>query len=191
MCRGPHDRAERAAGDSAAVDGVASADYEKFGTPFNPPADLLDPAVQAEAEEDIKLAHLLTCAMDCSTLSRVCDIPIRGSNVQPKPLRDEQNLRGLPRLQEPGAEAELRACTEANKLIYCSTAQLHAQVDRGEGALGENPRNSLYWKFPRVQELVAKDCADYEYDACAQGGARAKKQRIRNYQHLAGSEATG
>ena len=67
--------------------------YEKLGTPFNPPADLLDPEVQAEAEEDIRIAHLVTCAMDCSSLSKAREIPIDGSRVKSQPLRDDQHLR--------------------------------------------------------------------------------------------------
>ncbi len=71
-----------------------------------------------------------------------------------------------------------------------STEQLHSKVAKGYGGLGENPRNSLYWDFPRVEALLEAGCVDYDYMACAHGGARAKKQRIRsNIQRIAGRRA--
>ncbi len=43
--------------------------YELLGTPFDGPKDLLDPAVRAEAEEDIEICDAVTFQMDCSLLS--------------------------------------------------------------------------------------------------------------------------
>ncbi len=53
--------------------------YDKLGTQFNPPADLLDAAVREQATEDIELADFVSCAMDCSTLADPRDPSLRTS----------------------------------------------------------------------------------------------------------------
>ena len=152
--------------------------YEIMGTHFNEPADLLDPDVQAEAEADIEAADFLGVAMDCSTFSRIREIP-RPGITKARPLRDAEHPRGLPRLHEKGAERELHKVDQHNKLLDWSAEQLHAQHGRGGGWLSENPENSLYWIQQAVHELSeCEDVVSYRYSACAHGAARAKKQRI-------------
>lgn len=156
--------------------------YEILPNTFNGAADLLDPAVRSEAESDIELADLVIFQMDCKTLSRAREIPLRfpAKRIKSLPLRGAgEHHRGLPRLQQQGAETELKATQDANSLIDWGTEELHKTVDRAAGALLENPRNSLLWEFPRVAALTDKGCEDYDHDACAHGGARAKKQRWR------------
>ena len=51
--------------------------YELLGTPFDPPKDLRDQQVRAEAEADIALCDLVTFQMDCSTLTRSREIPLK------------------------------------------------------------------------------------------------------------------
>ncbi len=152
--------------------------YEIKGTHFNEPADLLDPDVQAEAEADSEAADFLEVAMDCSTFSRIREIP-RPGITKARPLRDAEHPRGLPRLHEKGAERELHKVTQHNKLLDWSTDQLRAHHRRKGGWLSENPENSLYWIQQAVHELSeSEDVVSYRYSACAHGAARAKKQRI-------------
>ena len=158
------------------------ATYELEGTPFNPPRDLMDPEVRRQAEEDIELADLLTFQMDCSTLTRAKEIPMRGParHIKALPMRSSgQYLRGLPRLEEPGAEAEKKRVEDANSLLDWGTGQMHRQLDKGDAALLENPKNSYAWEFGEVDRLLERGCVDYDHDACAHGGARAKKQKWR------------
>ncbi len=158
------------------------ATYELDGTPFNPPRDLMDPEVRRQAEEDIELADLLTFQMDCSTLTRAKEIPMRGParHIKALPMRSSgQYLRGLPRLEEPGAEAEKKRVEDANSLLDWGTGQMHRQLDKGDAALLENPKNSYAWEFGEVDRLLERGCVDYDHDACAHGGARAKKQKWR------------
>ncbi|CAE7241467.1 FCPB [Symbiodinium natans] len=53
-------------------------------------------------------------------------------------------------------------------------------VDRGGGALRENPRNSLQWHLPQEKAMSASgQWFDTDYHACCFMGARRKAQRLR------------
>ncbi len=156
--------------------------YELEGTPFDPPKDLLDPAVRAEAEYDIEVADLVTFQMDGKTFSKVREIPMRGSarHIKSLPLRASgKHLRGLPRLNREDAAKDKQEVNEANELLDWGLEQLHKKVDSKDAALMENSEGSYAWEFERAQELLAKGCEDYDHASCAHGGARAKKQRWR------------
>ena len=54
-------------------------------------------------------------------------------------------------------------------------------VDRGGGALRENPRNSLQWHLPQEKAMLASgQWFDTDYHACCFMGARRKAQRLRH-----------
>ncbi len=137
--------------------------------------------MRAEAEADIAIADLLIIEQDCRTLSRAREIPLTGpaQRVRSLPMRNKDHVRGLPRLKQRGNEQDLHRCEEANKLIDWGLEQAHVVVNRGDGVLLENPRNSWYWEFPRNAERRSKGCEDYDHASCAFSGARAKKQRWR------------
>ncbi|CAE7361503.1 unnamed protein product [Symbiodinium sp. CCMP2592] len=54
-------------------------------------------------------------------------------------------------------------------------------LERGGGAIRENPNNSLHWCIPQEAEMWASDqWWDTRYDACCFMGARRKRQRLRH-----------
>ena len=72
-----------------------------------------------------------------------------------------------------------------NSIADWGLGLLHTVVDRGDGALVENPLNSYFWLLGGAQQLLEKGCADYDHAVCAFKGARAKKQRWRgNIEHI-------
>ncbi len=65
--------------------------YELLGTPIDEPADLLDPEVQIQAKEYYDIADVVIFQMDCSTLTRAREVPLRGDarHIKSLPLRGE------------------------------------------------------------------------------------------------------
>ena len=92
--------------------------YDIKGPPFDEPQDLLDPAVQRQADDDISCADAVAYAIICTSMSMAREIPVKRGKVRPQPLRGAGKwLRGLPRLDEPGAEKDKKKVVDTNKLV--------------------------------------------------------------------------
>ena len=154
--------------------------YELLGTPFDEPMDLNDPEVRAEAELDVEVCDLLTFQMDCSTFTRARDIPVKGKGAgRLLPMRSEAHVRGVPALKGQYRKSDRERVKTMNSIADWGLELLNKVLDRGDGALVENPQNSYFWLLEGAQTMLEKGCVDYEHAACAFMGARAKKQRWR------------
>eukprot|EP00435_Cladocopium_sp_Y103_P036199 s845_g9.t1 len=112
--------------------------------------------------------------MDCSTKSRIREIPLVGGRG-PKPLRSAAHPRGLPGLPEPAASrvAGDNCCSDFVLAIQ------HVMHTHGRGAFRENPRNSYHWDDPCEQWLSSQPgWWNWDYDACCLFASRRKRQRI-------------
>ena len=138
--------------------------------------DLIAKAVQVAVANVLPQCHLVSCAIDCSTKSRIREIPLSGKTA-PRPLRTEARPRGLPGLQAP---REHRIAQDN----FCSDFVLavqHVMQAHGRAAIRENPRNSLHWWDDVEQWLFSHgNWYDWSYDACCLFASRRKKQRIRH-----------
>ncbi len=147
---------------------------------IDPAHDLSSPKLQSEIRAEIASVDALLWAMDCSTLTRARDRPIPGEAHPPMRLRSSRYLTGLPVLQKPQHAALLQRVQHANSLVTFSGSTLLQAVSKNLAAIAENPRNSYYWEFPELVQFSAfEEVNDVDYMACALGGARAKKQRLR------------
>ena len=147
---------------------------------IDPAHDLSSPRLQSEIRAEIASVDALLWAMDCSTLTRARDRPIPGEAHPPMRLRSSRYLTGLPVLQKPQHAALLQRVQHANSLVTFSGSTLLQAVSKNLAAIAENPRNSYYWEFPELVQFSAfEEVNDVDYMACALGGARAKKQRLR------------
>ena len=50
--------------------------------------DVTSPRVQQAIAESLPQVHVVSCALDCSTKSRIREIPLPGPKPAPKPLRE-------------------------------------------------------------------------------------------------------
>ena len=139
--------------------------------------DLTSPQLQKRLLNEKDNVDAVMKAMECSTLSRARDIPIPGHPNAPPPLRSHEKpmgLEGLSRKDDVRVEV-------ANSLIKFMATLADQVADAGGAVVGENPQNSWYWT---ILELIRKfDGAkwyDTLYAACAMGGARHKRQKIRH-----------
>ena len=82
-------------------------------------------------------------------------------------------------LAKQGAQAAKRV-SEANELALFTASVLAAANAIEAAAAGENPLNSYYWEYEFIADLLQHGFLDTDYMACAHGGARAKKQRLRH-----------
>ena len=120
--------------------------YELLGTPFDQPMDLLDPEVRAEAELDAEVCDVLTFQMDCSTFTRARDIPVKGKGAgRLLPMRSVEHVRGVPALKAPERRSDRERVQAMNSIADWGLGLVNAAVDRGDGALVENPLNSYLW----------------------------------------------
>jgi len=135
--------------------------------------DLRKPKVQTETLEKMRRASASMVALPCGSLTRAREKPIPGHPNPPKPLRDSQNLRGLPGL----SGRDLEAVSDGN--VTTDWALKAADVvDQGNSLVAlENPVNSWVRHFPLAKSLVAKpNWHQAEYPACAYFAARCKHQ---------------
>ena len=78
--------------------------------------DLSDPYAQAREIEEVRQADPFLWEMDCRSLARARERPIKGESHPPPPLRgDGKHVKGLPALQHPRRAADLRKAWKANK----------------------------------------------------------------------------
>ena len=136
--------------------------------------DVTNVSTQHAIAKVLPSVHVVSCAMDCSTKSRIRDIPLSGGSG-PKPLRSSRHPRGLPGLPEVMASrvAGDNCCSDFVLAIQ------HVMNTHGRGAFRENPRNSYHWEDPCEKWLSSQPgWWSWDYDACCLFASRRKKQRI-------------
>jgi len=140
---------------------------------LNSECDLRKPKVQAETLEKMKRASASMIALPCGSLTRAREKPIPGHPNPPKPLRDKQNLRGLPGLSGKDLDAVSDGNATTDWALYAADV-----IDQsGSLVVIENPFNSWVRQFPRAKSLCAKsNWHQAEYPACAYFAARCKYQ---------------
>ena len=97
--------------------------------------DATDPSVQRAIGQVLPTVHLSAAAIDCSTKSRIREIPLPGAKRAPKPLRSQVLPRGLRSIR--GRDAERIAAD-----ITCSDflfATQHVLRAHGRGPCGRIP----------------------------------------------------
>ena len=112
--------------------------------------------------------------MDCSTKSKIRDIPLAGPNA-PKPLRSGD----LPQRLKTRVVQDTRCSDFVLAVQY--TMHRHSR-----GAFRENPRNSHHWNDP-CEKFLQQDPSwvSWDYDACCLFASRRKRQRIlHNIEHM-------
>ena len=115
--------------------------------------------------------------MDCSTKSRIREIPLPGVRRAPKPLGSSQFPRGIPGLKGSGA-ARVQSDNMCSDFLLATQQILH---EHGRGAMRENPGNSLHWVDPCELSLEKSgEWSDFDYYSCVFLSARKKFQRIRH-----------
>ena len=141
---------------------------------LNPEDDVSQPQVQARLHEELQDAALIAVAYDCSTKSRIREIPRTFSNDQPapSPLCAEEEPLGRWDLDEVEA-ARVEWDNQSCDFLMDAVALCR---NRGGGTLQENPWRSLHWHLPRQQEMLQSgEYWDLDYHACALQGARCKR----------------
>ena len=132
-----------------------------FGAEHN----LADPQVQVEVQGILRGADFIWAALDCSTKSRVRDIPRRFADGRemPAPLRSETHPMGLPGLQ--GRDKE--RVTNDNEAAEFVLGELRMHQERGGASGRENPANSLHWCTPTEVGMFSQGkWFDKFYDTC-------------------------
>ena len=116
--------------------------------------------------------------MDCDSLTRARERPIKNERYPPQPLRGKgRPVTGLPALRDPRRAADLRKVQEANGLANFSAKTLEKARKRGAAIVAENPRNAYYWLFKSIMTVLGLlGVFILEYMACAFAGARSNKQ---------------
>eukprot|EP00438_Fugacium_kawagutii_P015959 Skav227096 [mRNA] locus=scaffold199:6515:11398:+ [translate_table: standard] len=139
--------------------------------------DLTAKSVQVEIANVLPTCHLVSCAIDCSTKSRIREIPLSGKSA-PRPLRTEAHPRGLPGLDSHNKH-RIQQDNQCSDFVLAAVQ--HLMQSHGRAAFRENPRNSLHW-FDDVECWLESQGVWYDwlYDACCLFASRRKKQRIRH-----------
>ena len=146
---------------------------------INPEDDVAQPGTQSRLHEQLQEAALIAVAYDCSTKSRIREIPrvFSDGRPAPQPLRTEEEPLGRWDLDEIDA-ARVAWDNAACDFLMDEVSLCH---DRGGGTLQENPWRSLHWALPRQQQMIQSgEYWDLDYHACALQGARCKRQNIRH-----------
>ena len=131
----------------------------------------------------------LHAGLPCGTCSRARDRPIsqavrRQGAPQPRPLRDADNLEGMPGLS--GHEQD--RVTLANAVYTTAEAVLYACYEVGTCVSLENPERSWLWPLLAAKVKSRNDpqyhawyfaLEDVSFSACAWGGERPKNTRLK------------
>ena len=141
--------------------------------------DLSDPRRQQSLAEQLKKAHFIAAALDCSTKSRAREIPRVFSDGRraPPPLRSTEHPEGLPDL----SPSQRQRVEKDNAACGWVLDQQQQAAQEGRGALRENPLRSLHWVLPKEVAMWESGLwTDTTYAACAWMSARCKQQRLRH-----------
>jgi hypothetical protein len=124
-------------------------------------------------EPRVAYIHL---APPCGTSSKARELPIRGMDNAPTPLRSEKFLFGLPDLDDT-SKARVEAANRlyslcVQLLMYCASTGILASM--------ENPRSAYTWSICRVLAVESNVCEvwdqliDVSFQHCMHGGTRNK-----------------
>ena len=142
---------------------------------LNPRHDLSKAEVQQAVAIQVQSCDAAIWAVDCSTLSRAREVAIPGHNAAPKPLRAENEVRGLRTLE--GRDAARVA--QANLFIDFTFEQIALAVSANKAAVLESPARSHLWGFQQLKDIrKLPGWRRTLYNACCWGGARSKKQAL-------------
>ena len=140
--------------------------------------DFSDAAFQSQVDPALEQVDLVCAAFDCSTKTRIREIPriFPSGRKAPGPLRTESEPLGCKTLK--GADAE-RVRLDNLACEFASKA-LNRAAERGAAGIAENPLRSLHWHLPdEVERSASPLWSDKRYDACCLHGARCKAQNLR------------
>ena len=118
----------------------------------------------------------MAAALPCDTKTRIREIPriFPDGRPAPQPLRSEEYPQGLPNLKGKDAEK----VRQDNALTDFILNLQQRQVDKGLGALRENPTRSLQWWQPKEVAMWASgQWLERCYAACALMGARGASSK--------------
>ena len=140
--------------------------------------DLLHVKSQQELDAQVTEADFINVAMDCSTKSRIREIPRKFDDGRPcpKPLRSESHPEGVPGLR--GADKDRVEADNTVCLFVLGLLQRHAE--KGGVSIRENPERSLHWWMAQEFKMMETDFwRDQHYASCVLSGFRCKRQKLR------------
>ena len=97
--------------------------------------DVTNPRVQQAIAESLPKVHVVSCALDCSTKSRIREIPLPGPQPAPKPLRTLAHPRGVPGLPQHLHDRVRRDNLYAHLCFVLVVACSHWAAQRGFAVL--------------------------------------------------------
>ena len=116
---------------------------------LNAPHDLSKPEVQRGVAFQVQSCDAAIWAVDCSTFSRAREMAIPGHHAAPRPLRAENEVRGLRTLE--GRDAA--RVEQANLFIDFTFAQIAQSVSAGKAAILESPARSHLCGFQQLRDI--------------------------------------
>lgn len=174
------------------VEGAVGIDYlRNKSRPVGPSVllDLTEEHGKSILWRTLKGGRVLAVVMapPCGTASRARERRLSKHYHGPKPLRTEQSPCGVEGL----VGDDLTRVSQANKLYMLCAEVFRYCVQEDIFVVLENPRRSLFWWIPEVNDLLKlPGVFDKEYNACMHGGERFKQQTLRTnvpeLQHMAG-----
>lgn len=105
---------------------------------INKELDVTKVSTQKAIADALPAVHVVSCAMDCSTKSKIREIPLPGGRG-PAPLRSSRYPRGLPGLPE----SVVSRVTGDNCCSDFVLAIQHVMNPHGRGAFRENPVTAI------------------------------------------------
>ena len=110
--------------------------------------DLSKAEVQHAVSIQVQSCDAAILAVDCSTLSRAREVATPGHHAAPKPLRAEDEVRGLRTLE--GRDAT--RVEQANLFIDVTFVQMALSVSAGKAAVLECPARGHLWGFQQLKD---------------------------------------
>ena len=155
-------------------------DYARNKQKVKAPCALVDLSTEAGQSFVLELyaqffVLITSLSPPCGTASRAREIPLKGKDFQPRPLRSSEHPLGLPTLE--GIDKERVA--KANILYKFSIALCFFLLSHCRVFFLENPTNSYFWEIPFVIPLLEhKLIFVADFQACVWGSKRPKWTRI-------------
>ena len=146
---------------------------------IDPADDVSKPECQRRVARLIEESHFVSAAFDCSTKTRVREIPLTFDDGRPapKPMRSADYPDGLPGLSAR-AESKVHADNCAAEMVL---EELNKHARNGGASIRENPDRSYHWQTSaEVKAMETGLWWDKRYSACVLQGARCKGQRLRH-----------
>ena len=146
---------------------------------LSPDHDLSSASNRRILNDDSSNVVFLAVALPCDSKTRIREIPriFPDGRPAPGPLRSEEYPEGLPTLKGNNKQRVEQGNTVTNFVLDLQ----QRQVDKGLGAMRENPTRSLEWWQPKQVEIWATgQWLEQCYAACALMGIRCKQQTLRH-----------